>query len=169
MKTLPSLLMAAILGTTLALPAGWAFAQAATPPATPPATAAAAQHEGPLHKLFEGLNLTADQKAKIKDIVGPFHEKLSVWRTQNKTQLEALREQIKTARAAHDRAALKTAFQQLKQLRETAPKFKDILPEIKAVLTPEQVKILQERLEKVRDRLEEARTQHQPAATAPTK
>ncbi|MEI8194892.1 MAG: Spy/CpxP family protein refolding chaperone [Phycisphaerae bacterium] len=167
MKTTSKLFMAAILGTVMAFPAALARAEA---PTTAPAPAA--HHEGPMQRLFAGLNLTADQKAKLKEIVQPFHEKLAAWRQQNKAQLEALRDQIKAAREAHDKDKLKAAFQQLKTLRESAPKFKDILPQIKAILTPDQVKILDERIEKLRDRLEDARERRHPeagATTAPAK
>ena len=91
-----------------------------------------------LHKLLSELNLTDDQKAQIKEIVGPYHKELMAWKDANAAELEKLQAAFKAAREAKDRAAVKDAMEKLKALVETAPKPQGLLEKIKAVLTPEQ-------------------------------
>jgi Spy/CpxP family protein refolding chaperone len=145
-------LPAATVMAALCVPATLVSAGTVSAPAvTPPTTAPAAKAHHPLEELFAGLGLTADQKTQLKAILKPYLQKLEAWHKANATELASLRAQIKTAVAAHDRATAKAAFEQLKALRETAPKFKDLIPQIKAILTPAQLQTLKTRLEELRE------------------
>jgi Spy/CpxP family protein refolding chaperone len=75
---------------------------------------------GPVGNQLVGLNLTAEQKTKIKDIGAKYGP-----------QLQTLREQQKSAT---DKKALRSQMQDLQQ---------KIMTEVKAVLTPEQQQKLQ--------------------------
>jgi Spy/CpxP family protein refolding chaperone len=96
--------------------------------------------EGP---LFAGINLSDEQKGKIKAI----HEK---YREKNEEQRKAAMEAMQKARQSNDTAAMRTAMQQLSAIY-TGEQEKEILE----VLTPEQRERYNKNKEEMKTRMRE--------------
>jgi Spy/CpxP family protein refolding chaperone len=119
-----------ILAATLALFAigGNATAQSTT-------STVAAQHRFRHGELFEGINLTAAQKAQIEAIRRRYHPDIASARDSIKPDWAAL----KTARTAKDSAAVRAARQDIRSdRRERGEIFKQEHDELVKVLGPEQ-------------------------------
>ena len=168
-------LFSAALGLALiAGSAATAAAQATTPQTTPPA--AGARHGGGKHgghgmmgaghgqmgermqaALFKGIDLTADQKARIKQI----HERYAA---EGKSLRESARPDVKAARDARrggDTTAAKAAFartaderQKMRALHERA------MADVRAVLTPAQQQKFDANLADMKARREAHQKEH---------
>lgn len=104
-----------------------------------------------LEKLTGELNLSDEQKTKIKEIVGTAKEKWEAWANTHKDELEKLQGQIKEARANQDREKMQDAMRQAQELvKQDGPKPGEFLAQIKDLLTPEQQETLRTRMEEMR-------------------
>lgn len=91
-------------------------------------------------ELFQGVNLTDEQKAKIKPLMESFREANKKWETDNADALKAARAKIQAAREAKDEAAMKAALEDLRKLNETRkPLMEKLIADLKDILTPEQI------------------------------
>jgi len=97
-------------------------------------------------KIINELDLTADQKKKVDDI-------LTKHQDERKKLMDSLREaqeQLNTVISAKefDEAAFRQAFQQASSIKENLAVLREkMIPELKAVLSPEQVGYLKGRME----------------------
>jgi Spy/CpxP family protein refolding chaperone len=121
--------------STLAAAALALFAIAGTVSAQSTTSTTAAQHRFRRGELFEGINLTAAQKAQIDEIRAKYHPELSAARDSIKPDWAALR----NARTAKDSAAIRAARQDIRSdRRERGEILKDEHDELVKVLGPEQ-------------------------------
>lgn len=91
-------------------------------------------------RVLHSLNLTEDQKTKIKQIFADARDSV------DQEAAVEIREEMKTARENKDREAMKAAMDKLKALRESSDV--DVIGDIKKVLTDEQVEKLEAALSK---------------------
>jgi Spy/CpxP family protein refolding chaperone len=97
-------------------------------------------------KIINELDLTADKKKKVDDILTKNHD-------ERKKLMEILREahkQLNTVISAKefDEAAFRKGFQQASSIKENLAVLRaKMIPELRAVLTPEQVGYLRGRME----------------------
>jgi len=105
----------------------------------------------PFGKIINELDLTADQKNKVDDIL-----------TKNQDERKKLRDSLREARKQFiktvvsakefDEAAFRKGFQQVSSIKENLAVLRaKMIPELKAVLTPEQVGYLRGRMEARKD------------------
>jgi Spy/CpxP family protein refolding chaperone len=101
MQTRPSWLVAGALALTLG--AGSAVAQnAPTPPPPPPPGAAPGQP--PQHRPFEDLNLSAQQKQQMQQIMDETRQQMQALRAQTEAKINAILTPEQRAKLAQDRA-----------------------------------------------------------------
>ena len=87
------------------------------------------------HGMMANLNLTADQKAKMKAIHEKYAPQMKAAREKAKPDFDAM----KAARASHDTAAMRTARAKLQaDMAPTQSVMKQQMAEMRAILTPEQ-------------------------------
>jgi Spy/CpxP family protein refolding chaperone len=85
--------------------------------------------------MMANLNLTADQKAKMKAIRTKYEPQMKAARDKAKPDFDAM----KAARASHDTAAMRTARARLQaDMAPTQNVMKQQMTEMRAILTPEQ-------------------------------
>jgi Spy/CpxP family protein refolding chaperone len=97
-------------------------------------------------EIINGLDLTADQKKKVDDILTKNQEE----RKKLMDSLREAQEQLNTVISAKefDEAALRHAFQQTSSIKENLAVLRaKMIPELKAVLSPEQIGYLRGRME----------------------
>ena len=102
------LVAATVIGT------GTAFAQTAPQPAAPPAASQRHHHHA---SLFKGLNLTSDQKAKIKAIREKYHAQNQgvADRSQRHASMRAQRDEIMAVLNPDQRAKFQQRLQMMRQ------------------------------------------------------
>jgi periplasmic protein CpxP/Spy len=109
-------------------------AQATTTPA-PTASQKAMGQRGGHARMMNGLNLTADQQARIKAIHAKYAAQMKSARDASKPDFEAM----KAARAASDTAAMRAARAKLQANMAPMQKVRQQeMAEIRSVLTPDQ-------------------------------
>jgi Spy/CpxP family protein refolding chaperone len=87
------------------------------------------------HGMMANLNLTADQKAKMKAIHEKYAPQMKAAREKAKPDFDAM----KAARASHDTAAMRAARAKLQaDMAPTQSVMKQQMAEMRAILTPEQ-------------------------------
>lgn len=91
-----------------------------------------------IQKLLVSLNLTEDQKAKVKDIMVEAHTARQEWQKANGEQLKAIQKEMTDAKEAKDKDKMKEAFGKMKDLRATMPKPMENIAKIRDVLTADQ-------------------------------
>ena len=125
-------LAVAAAATLMAVPA--LHAQATTPPQAS-VTGHNSPQRGMMHRGMRDLNLTADQKAKMKAIRAKYAPQMKAAREKAKPDFDAM----KAARASHDTAAMRAARAKLQaDMAPTQNVMKQQMAEMRAILTPEQ-------------------------------
>jgi len=133
-----AILALAISGAAFAGPA-LVRAQADTKPAVPVAKAGGVQQQFDVaESILLGLNLTADQKTKIKAIFDTAKEKSQAFRQAHQEALSQLQQEMKAARESKDEDKIKAVKEKYLELMKDAPSRKEVLAQLKEVLTPEQ-------------------------------
>lgn len=102
---------------------------------------------GDVRELLADLNLTEDQKAKIKPMAEAFREKVETYKATHKDELSKLRADFEAAKTAGDKEKLKQLAGQREALMADAPKPKELIAQIETVLTPEQKATLDAKIE----------------------
>ena len=115
------------------------------------------------------LNLTADQKAKIKDIFSAAEQKVKDFRAANKDAFEKAEQDMKAAKQAGDPDKIAAARHQYETLMKDALNTKDLAGQINAVLTAEQQEKFQARLKAVDEKRPGAPNGPKPEAPAAIK
>lgn len=100
-----------------------------------------------IRDTLEKLNLTDDQKAKIRTILDDTRKAHEEFRSKNEETLKTLHEEAKAAHESGDREKARAAMEKLEKLRENAPKPGAALDKIKGVLNADQVKQLDQAIE----------------------
>ena len=118
---------------------------------------------GDVRELLADLNLTEEQKAKIKPMAEEFRQKVESYKAAHKDELEKLRTEVEAAKTAGDKEKMKQLAQQRETLMADAPKPKELIAQIEAVLTPEQKATLDAKIEA---RKAEFKDKHPNAAKA---
>jgi len=129
-----------------------------TAPAGPAATAP--DRDGPLAERREilqdirealaSLNLTDDQKTKIKDVVEDFRKLREDYRADHKAELEPLLKDLKAAHEAKNEEQVKADLEKIRVIMEAGPKPRELLMKLAALLTPEQRKDFRAAMQKLR-------------------
>ena len=86
---------------------------------------------------LRGIDLTEEQRTKIRAIDEKHREALQKFRQENAEKFRELREKLRAAREANDEAAMKAAREEMQKLNDTGP-MKLVREEIRGVLTDEQ-------------------------------
>jgi Spy/CpxP family protein refolding chaperone len=108
---------------------------------------------GPLGGLIEKLNLTEEQKPKVKAIMEEHRAAAEKYREEHKAEFEAARAKMKEARESKDEAKIKEAREAFRKLMEGGPSLKELGDKLRAVLTADQQKVLDEELAKIKERM----------------
>ncbi len=120
-----------------------------------------------LRGALKDLNLSEDQKARIKTIMDEARDSREKFMEEHKDEVQAIREKMKAAREAKDSEQMKQLGEELRSIMESGPKPTDTMDKIKGVLTPEQREQLQGKLDQwkenhPRPRLEEGERPRRP-------
>lgn len=144
--------MAMALGLALSFGAvGVASAQATQQPQRREHAQRGWRH-GPGERLLKGINLTAEQKAKLKDLRKS---------EQNSASREQFRKAIADARAARQRGDTAAAKAQMQALRTQMKQAQEQrLATIRSVLTPEQQKQFDANVAQWKERVAQRRAEH---------
>ena len=95
--------------------------------------------------LKEKLNLTDDQKARLKPIEDDFADTIRQYQTANQPRIDAAQEVNRRARASKDTAQIQAARQQLQQVWAGLQPYRvAAVNRIKPLLTPNQLTILED-------------------------
>ena len=170
MKVWRTGLMVGIACMSLSLVGPMALAEEAVS-ATAPARRAAVENpiKAALEKVLADLELTADQKTKIKTIVDDFQSKNEDFRAAHKDEIQPLMKAVMEAKKSGDKAKMKDALEALQAARADAPKLKDLLDKISEVLTPEQKEKFEKLVQDLKDKVQEKRQAAKDGAAAPAK
>jgi len=118
-------------------------------PTSQPTTRPHGEHGGPLIAALKDLNLTDDQKAKVKTIMEDFRPKAEAYRAANKDKFEKAMADIKAARTSGDKTQMQAARAEMEALIKGSP-MAAAIEQIKAILTPDQQTKFQAALEELR-------------------
>lgn len=125
---------------------------------TKPAVEGKRHQKGPREHLLppgvvDKLNLTEDQKAKIKGIEEAYAKTAKEYRQAHKAEYDAARAAMKEARESKDDAKRKEALEKLKQADAgLQPQRQAAIEQIKSNLTDEQKAILDQAKERAKER-----------------
>lgn len=108
------------------------------------------------------LNLSEEQKNKVREILSSHHEKVKAHREAHSEELAKLRQEFQAAREAKDHEKVKQLAEQRRKIMEGVPKPADLINEVKAVLTPDQAKTFDALLEDAREQMAERHGQMGP-------
>lgn len=117
--------------------------------------------EGMHRWLFEGMELSDDQKAQIHEVMKKHGDERKAWHEAHQEEFQALREKMRDAREAQDKDAMEALREEGKALMRSAPKPDTTHDEIRAILNEDQREIFDERVEKMRERAEQWRERRQ--------
>ncbi len=107
-----------------------------------------------LHRLlFEGMELTEEQKTQVHEIMKAHGDERKAWHEEHKEAFQALREKMREAREAKDQQAADALREETKALMESAPKLDATHDAIRAVLTEDQRVIFDERTKNMREQM----------------
>lgn len=116
-----------------------------------------------IHDTLAKLNLTEDQKTKVKTILDDARKSREEFHSKNEETLKKLHEEAKTARESGDREKGRAAMEKIGKLMENAPKPQDTIDKIKGVLTADQSKQFEEAIEakkkEMREQMEKRRAE----------
>lgn len=113
-------------------------------------------------KVLDELNLTADQRKQIDQIISDAKDKMEAWREEHKSEFKKLKEAYEAAKEKGDRETLEKLGEQRRKLMDTAPAGKgQVIQQIKAVLTEQQIKQLEAKLEDLRKEMKERHDKHE--------
>lgn len=104
---------------------------------------------------LDSLNLSDDQKAKVRTILEDTRKSHEEFRSKNEATLKSLHEEAKAAREAGDREKARAAMEKAEKLMENAPRPGAAIDKIKGVLTADQSKKLDEAIEAKKKELHE--------------
>ncbi len=110
--------------------------------------------------LLKSLNLTPDQRAKVRETLRTFHQSVVKYRQDNKDAIEQARAEIKAGREAKDRQKIKEGWTQLKAIWQKGPQREDLMNQIRALLTPEQQKQFDAGLKKMHQEMKADMAEH---------
>ena len=113
MKSIRTFLVPAALVAALALPSA-SFAQAEQPQPPAGAQQEAPHRHGGFMRAMQGLNLTADQQAKIKTLMDQFHAAHPKGSPRDPQAAKALHEQLMAVLTPTQQAQLKTNMQAMR-------------------------------------------------------
>ena len=114
-----------------------------------------------VRQLFEGIELSEEQRQEVRDVMQKHREGVQKWREDHEQEIKKLRERMREARREQDREAAVAAFEELLKLSEDRPKPENLLDDIRGELNDDQIKAFNENVEeikeKARQRMEERR------------
>jgi hypothetical protein len=95
---------------------------------------------GRLVKLLRSFNLAPEEEARVRQILETHHQAVQNWRSENKSKFKEIREQVRSAREAKDREAMKAAREEMKGLMDSRKALhEDLLEQLDDVLDEEQM------------------------------
>ena len=100
------------------------------------------QGDGPLRKLFEDMELSEEQRKKVREVMSNQRDRHKEWREEHKAELERIKKQMQEL------------MEQRRKLMGNAPKHGAVLDEIRPILNEEQQKIFDEKTEKMKEHRE---------------
>lgn len=89
-------------------------------------------------RLFEGITLTDEQKAKVDEIFNQAHAEREAWFEKNGESVRKLREEIRAARESDNQEALNKARAEFRTLMQDAPRPMAAFNAVRETLTDEQ-------------------------------
>lgn len=104
-----------------------------------------------LHKLLSELNLTSEQKEKVKDIMVEARTARAEWYKTNGEKMKELQKEMQAAREAKDQEKGKAVGEQVKALRESMPKPQENMAKVREVLTPEQQTVFDAKIQEMKE------------------
>jgi Spy/CpxP family protein refolding chaperone len=119
------------------------------------------------NQLFDGIELTEDQKTEIHAIFEAGREEHQAWRTEHKDEFKEIRDQMREAHKARDEEKIEAAKERLRTLIESAPKPAQVMDEVRTVLTEEQQVKFDENREALLERMREHRRPFGPDGPPP--
>lgn len=108
-------------------------------------------------KLFEGVELTDDQRAQLKAVREKARTDAENWRNANQAKFKELREQMRTARQNDDKEAFEAAKNEARNLMKNAPRPRDYTDQVRGVLNEEQRVVFDQNHEELKQKFEEWR------------
>lgn len=103
--------------------------------------------------VVEKLNLTEEQKAKVKEIETAFLKTAQEYRAAHKTEIEAARTAMKEAHDSKDKAKQQAAREQMRTVMQgMQPQRQAAIEQIKSNLNDEQKAILEQAKQKAAER-----------------
>lgn len=108
-------------------------------------------------KLFEGVDLSEDQRAQLKAVREKARGDAEAWRDSNKAKFQDIREQMRTARESDDKEAFEAAKKQARDLMKNAPRPSDYTDQVRSVLTDDQREVFDQNREQMKEKFEEWR------------
>lgn len=117
MKVLRNILMPAAVAVSLILPAG-AFAQQAAAPAAGPTQQWQGHRHGGFMRMFESLNLSAQQKSQIQQIMQQYRQAHPRGSQPDPQARQQMRQQVMNVLTPQQRTQLQQKMQQMRQEHE---------------------------------------------------
>jgi Spy/CpxP family protein refolding chaperone len=112
---------------------------------------------GPIMDALRDLNLSEEQKTKVREIMAEFKQKVTAHREAHGEEINKLKQEAQAAREAGDKDKLRDLAQQRAKIMEGAPKPTELVTQIKGVLTPDQAKTFDAAVEDAREKMQERR------------
>jgi len=160
------LMMVAVVAAAAMMGSAWAQD---TKPSTDGNGKAANCHRG--HgELFKGVNLTDDQKPKVKDIMTKQKTAIEAWRKENGPKLKDLHEKMVQARKDKDEASIKSTKADIQKIWESRKALHEsLMKSLGGVLTADQMTKVKENFKECRAERGQGQRHKGGPTTAPAK
>jgi len=157
-----ALMMVAVLAAAAMMASAWAQD---TKPSTDGKRACVGHGE-----LFKGVNLTDDQKPKVKDIVTKQKAAVEAWRKENGPKLKDLHEKMAQARKDKDEATIKSTKADIQKIMESRKALHEsFMKSLGNVLTADQMTKVKENFKECRAERGQGQRHKGGTTTAPAK
>ena len=108
-------------------------------------------------RLFDGVDLTDDQKKQVRAAFKNHHEKVRAWHDEHSDEMRQLKQDMRAAYKAADREKMKQLRQRAHALMQSRPMRVALFADIKEILSDEQWKTLNDNRSEMREKVRKHR------------
>jgi Spy/CpxP family protein refolding chaperone len=105
---------------------------------------------GPFSEVIEALNLTDDQKAKVKEVLTKHHDQMEAFREKHGDQMQQFREDLRKAMESKDYDAMHKLVDTFKSIDQDRPTLKSLADDLRGILNADQQAIFDKKIEEIK-------------------
>lgn len=111
--------------------------------------------------LFEGIDLSEEQRQQVRDAMEAHRQRHSQWMEEHRQRMSDLGEQMRQARQENDRQQLRELREKVRELREDRPSVQELHERLRDVLDEQQWKQFEANRQDMHERMRQRRQEEQ--------